>query len=57
MPNEEQRGVCANCGEPIIWYFDRDDDAQPLEHGFWYHAENMTEDCDAEDDAFHVLSE
>lgn len=45
MPTEEQRATCQNCGHAIIWYFDRDDDAKPLEHGFWYDAESMTESC------------
>jgi len=43
---EEQRGICRHCGHAIIWYFDRDDDAQIIPgRGWWYDAESMTEAC------------
>lgn len=45
-PTEEQRASCKNCGRAIIWYFDRDGDAETIgEYGFWYDAEAMTEVC------------
>ncbi len=45
MPTEEQRATCRTCGHAIIWYFDRDMEAELLEHGFWYDAETMIESC------------
>lgn len=46
VPTEEQRATCRNCGHAIIWYFDRDDDAEATPpFGFWYDAETMIESC------------
>jgi hypothetical protein len=45
-PVEEQRATCKHCGNAIIWYFDRDDEARiEGEYGFWYDAETMIEGC------------
>jgi len=53
-----QDGTCRRCGEPIVWYFDRNKDAQIVEpYGLWLHAERMTEDCDAHDEAWHEPDE
>lgn len=63
MPTEEQRATCGNCGHAIIWYFDRDNEAQVAEpFGFWYDAETMTEACggpdgDPDEDMWHEPDE
>lgn len=62
MPTEEQRATCKNCGHAIVWYFDRDDEAEVTPFGFWYDAEHMTEACagtdgDPEEDLWHEPDE
>lgn len=47
---EEQRATCRNCGHAIVWYFDRDENAEVVRpHGFWYDAETMIESCGGAD--------
>lgn len=53
-PSEEQRAHCRNCGNQIIWYFDRDGDANILPpYGNWYNVETMTEACGEIEDGWH----
>jgi len=58
--SEERRSVCRHCGRAIIWYFDRDDEAEIVtgRYGWWYDVERMTEACfgvdgDPEGDIWH----
>lgn len=54
---DEQRGMCRHCGHAVVWYFDRDGEAEILstEHGWWYDAEAMLESCGGPDGDAHDL--